>query len=123
MKKNMAIFALSALFLFSCGKKKDDSASQDSANPFFKTWTTPYGIPPFEEIKAEHYIPAFERGMEEQIAEIDAIVNNPEAPTFENTILALEYSGELLYNVAAVFFNLMEAVNSPEMENSREYFS
>lgn len=123
MKKNMAIFALSALFLFSCGKKKDDSASQDTANPFFKTWTTPYGIPPFEEIKAEHYIPAFERGMEEQIAEIDAIVNNPEAPTFENTILALEYSGELLYNVAAVFFNLMEAVNSPEMEKIAENIS
>ncbi len=123
MKKNMAIFALSALFLFSCGKKKDDSASQDSANPFFKTWTTPYGIPPFEEIKAEHYIPAFERGMEEQIAEIDAIVNNPEAPTFENTILALEYSGELLYNVAAVFFNLTEAVNSPEMEKIAENIS
>jgi len=109
--------------LFSCGKKKDDSASQDTANPFFKTWTTPYGIPPFEEIKAEHYIPAFERGMEEQIAEIDAIVNNPEAPTFENTILALEYSGELLYNVAAVFFNLMEAVNSPEMEKIAENIS
>jgi len=123
MKKNMAIFALSAIFLFSCGKKKDDSASQDTANPFFKTWTTPYGIPPFEEIKAEHYIPAFERGMEEQIAEIDAIVNNPEAPTFENTILALEYSGELLYNVAAVFFNLMEAVNSPEMEKIAENIS
>ncbi|HOF45897.1 MAG TPA: M3 family metallopeptidase [Bacteroidales bacterium] len=119
----MAIFALSAIFLFSCGKKKDDSASQDTANPFFKTWTTPYGIPPFEEIKAEHYIPAFERGMEEQIAEIDAIVNNPEAPTFENTILALEYSGELLYNVAAVFFNLMEAVNSPEMEKIAENIS
>jgi len=123
MKKNMAIFALSAIFLFSCGKKKDDSASQDTANPFFKTWTTPYGIPPFEEIKAEHYIPAFERGMEEQIAEIDAIVNNPEAPTFENTILALEYSGELLYNVAAVFFNLMEAINSPEMEKIAENIS
>lgn len=123
MKKNMAIFALSAIFLFSCGKKKDDSASQDSANPFFKTWTTPYGIPPFEEIKPEHYIPAFERGMEEQIAEIDAIVNNPEAPTFENTILALEYSGELLYNVAAVFFNLTEAVNSPEMEKIAENIS
>lgn len=123
MKKNMAIFALSAIFLFSCGKKKDDSASQDTANPFFKTWTTPYGIPPFEEIKAEHYIPAFERGMEEQIAEIDAIVNNPEAPTFENTILALEYSGELLYNVAAVFFNVMEAVNSPEMEKIAENIS
>lgn len=123
MKKNMAIFALSALFLCSYGKKKDDSASQDTANPFFKTWTTPYGIPPFEEIKAEHYIPAFERGMEEQIAEIDAIVNNPEAPTFENTILALEYSGELLYNVAAVFFNLMEAVNSPEMEKIAENIS
>lgn len=123
MKKNMAIFALSALFLCSYGKKKDDSASQDTANPFFKTWTTPYGIPPFEEIKAEHYIPAFERGMEEQIAEIDVIVNNPEAPTFENTILALEYSGELLYNVAAVFFNLMEAVNSPEMEKIAENIS
>ena len=85
-------------------------------NPFFAPWGTPYEIPDFAKIKTEHYMPAFEEGMKRQLAEIDAIVNNPEAPTFENTVEAYEYSGELLNTVCGVFFNLSECENSDEME-------
>ena len=85
-------------------------------NPFFAEWNTPYEIPDFSRIKTEHYMPAFEEGMRRQKDEIDAIVNNSEAPTFENTILAYEYSGQLLKEVGSVFFNLSECENSPEME-------
>ena len=92
----------------------------ESPNPFFQTWNTPYGIPPFEQIKYEHYLPAFEEGMKQQKAEIDLICNNQDEPTFENTCEALEYSGELLYNVTLIFSNLEGACNSPEMEEIAE---
>jgi len=93
---------------------------KESPNPFFQTWNTPYGIPPFEQIKYEHYLPAFEEGMKQQKAEIDEICNCQDEPTFENTCEALEYSGELLYSVSSVFFNLEGACNSPEMEKIAE---
>ena len=66
-----------------------------SANPFFhyKEWKTPHGTYPFNDIKPEHYMPAFEEGIKQGLAEIDAIVNNPAAPTFKNTIEAYEKSG------------------------------
>ena len=77
----------------------DDAAH----NPFFTEYTTPFGVPPFDKIEVAHYKPAFEKGMEEQKKEIDAIVNNPEEPTFENTIVALDRSGELLTKVMYAF--------------------
>lgn len=116
MKKMISLLMVTSILLMSCGKKKETTEVDVSDNPFFTSWNTPYGVPPFEQIKAEHYIPAFEKGMEEQMAEIDAIVNQTDAPTFANTIEALEYSGKLLNTVGNVFFNLAEAVNSPEME-------
>ncbi|WP_142847738.1 M3 family metallopeptidase [Telmatospirillum sp. J64-1] len=75
-------------------------------NPFFETWTTPYGLPPFDHIRPEHFTPAFERGMEEQIEEIEAIAASSEDPSFANTIEAMERSGRLLDRVSGVFFNL-----------------
>lgn len=75
-------------------------------NPFRAEWTTPYGAPPFGEINDAHYLPAIKKGILEQRAEIDAIVNNTEAPSFENTILALEKSGESLTKVIRVFGNI-----------------
>ena len=96
------------------------SAPAKENNPFLSAWNTPYNIPDFSRIKAEHYLPAFEEGMRQQKAEIDAIINNKKAPTFENTILAYEYSGRLLKEVSAVFFNLSECENSPEMEAIEE---
>ena len=91
------------------------SACTENQNPFMTEWNTPEGVPPFEQIKVEHYQPAFEAGIAEQAAEIEAIVNSSEAPTFENTILALDRSGKLLAKVSGVFFNLTESDNSPEM--------
>lgn len=85
-------------------------------NPFMQEWKTPYGVPPFDQIKTEHYMPAFEAGIKQQVAEIKTITSNKQAPTFENTILALENSGALLNKVSGVFFNLTECCNSPEME-------
>ena len=79
-------------------------------------WDTPYGIPPFDKIKIEHYMPAIKAGIAEQEAEIKAIVDNPAAPTFENTVAALELSGNLLSKVTGVLYNLSETENSPEME-------
>jgi peptidyl-dipeptidase Dcp len=75
-------------------------------NPFFSEYKTPYQTPPFDEIKEEHYLPAFEEGIKIKRAELDAIINNPEKPTFENTVAAIEKSGELLTKVSRVFFNI-----------------
>ena len=75
-------------------------------NPLFVPSTLPYQLPPFAEIADEHYLPAFERGMAEQLAEIDAIVANPEPPTFANTMVPLERSGRLLRRVTAAFFTV-----------------
>lgn len=105
-------FAAALLLPAGCNKKMD--------NPFFSEWGTPYEIPDFSKIKTEHYLPAFEEGIARQLNEIDDIVNNPEAPTFENTIEAYEYSGDLLNSVSSVFFNLSECENSDEMEKIAE---
>ena len=78
----------------------------DGSNPFFTEWDTPFGIPPFGEIRDEHYKPAYERAIEELRADIDAIRNNPEHPTFENTLEALELAGPLLDRVHGVFGNI-----------------
>ena len=75
-------------------------------NPFFESWTTPFGMPPFDRIRPEHFPPAFDRGMQEQIAEIAAIASSAAAPSFADTIEALERSGRLLERVSRVFFNL-----------------
>lgn len=75
-------------------------------NPFRAEWTGAYGVPPFAQIDDAHFMPAVKKGIVEMRAEIDAIVSNPEAPTFENTILALEMSGESLTNVVRVFSNI-----------------
>ncbi|WP_069162400.1 M3 family metallopeptidase [Nocardia altamirensis] len=76
------------------------------SNPLFERSALPYQLPPFAEIREEHYVPAFERGMAEQLGEVAGIVGSGEAPTFANTVVALEQSGELLTRVANVFFNI-----------------
>ena len=99
------IFIMTALVMaaVACGKK--DSSDQ---NPFLSEWDTPYGIPDFEAVEEAHYIPAVEAGIEQQQAEIDAIIANPEAPTFENVVAAYERSGAILDRVIGVLFNLSE---------------
>ncbi|TNJ34750.1 M3 family metallopeptidase [Arenimonas terrae] len=92
------------------------AATPVSQNPFFAASTLPYQAPPFDLIKDEHYAPALEKGMAEQRAEIDAIAANPEAPSFENTIVALEKTGALLNRTAAVFGNLAGAHTNPAIQ-------
>lgn len=124
----MNIGRLSMLLLFtaltaSCGKSEpqsgggnntaepiaDDLTVSDSEladNPFRKNWETPFGVPPFAEISTDDYLPAVKKALQELRADIDAIVGNPEAPTFSNTIVPLEVSGESLDKVAATFSNI-----------------
>ncbi|GII92655.1 M3 family metallopeptidase [Sinosporangium siamense] len=85
-------------------------------NPFFTPSTLPYGLPPFEEIREEHYLPAFERGMTEHLAEVGAIADDPAAATFANTIEALELSGQLLNRVSVVFFNQVSSDSTPGVQ-------
>ena len=92
-------------------------------NPFLTESKAPFGAPEFDKIKNEHYLPAFEAGIAEAKAEIDAIVANQEEPTFENTIEAMEYAGETLNRVASVFYNLMEANTNDEMQQIAEQIS
>lgn len=75
-------------------------------NPFFEPSTLPYGLPPFALIREEHYLPAFERGMADQLREVREIADNPEPPTFANTIEALERSGRILKRVVTVFSSI-----------------
>ncbi|MEE1825775.1 M3 family metallopeptidase [Streptomyces sp. BE20] len=85
-------------------------------NPFFRPSTLAYELPPFAEIRPDHYLPAFERGMAEQLAEIAAITADPESPTFDNTLIALERSGALLRRVRGVFDNHSSADTTPEVD-------
>jgi len=89
---------------------------QTETNPFFTEYTTPFEVPPFEQIKPEHYLPAFKEGIKQHDQQIDAIVNSTEQPSFENTILAKEESGELLRKVSNVFFNLTSANTNKQLQ-------
>lgn len=99
------------------------SSCDNKMNPLLTDSTLPYGAPQFDKIKTEHYLPAFEQAITEAKAEIDAIVNNPDAPTFENTIAALDEAGGRLNDVAGIFYNLMEADTNEEMQDVAEKVS
>jgi peptidyl-dipeptidase Dcp len=116
-------FALSCalaatLAVAGCGNSAETETKQaaDDVNPFFAASTLLYQMPHFDRIKDEHYLPAFEKGMAEQLTEIEAIASNPEAPSFENTIVAMERSGRLLDRVRRVFFNLNATHTNPRMQ-------
>lgn len=91
-----------------------------SKNPLLTEWDTPYGIPPFEQIKPSDYIPAVKEGIKQHKAELEAIINNPEAPDFKNTIEAAALSGQLLERVTAVLFNLAETEGDSTFNAIRE---
>ena len=114
MKKILMAASL-AVVMGACGSsgKSDQAVSE---NPFFLEYTTPFGVPPFEDIQIEHFKPAFLRGMEEQIQEVDAIVNQRSVPDFDNTIAALDQSGKLLRKVSSVFYGQNSANTSEEMQ-------
>ena len=92
-------------------------------NPLLTESPLPYGAPQFDKIRTEHYLPAFKEGIAEAKADIDAITSNPDAPTFANTIEALEFAGEKLGDVSSIFYNLLEAESSPEMQAVAEQIS
>lgn len=96
------------------------SACTNRENPFLTDWNTPYGIPPFQEIQADNYIPAIQAGIEQQKKEIEDIVNNQDAPTFDNTILPLELSGEILRKVSGVLYNVSETDRTPALDSVME---
>ena len=100
-KKSIFMLAASCM-MYSC-------ATQTESNPFLSEFQTPNGVPPFDQIKLEYYEPAFQKGIEEQNANIQAIIDNAEAPTFDNVIVAFEQSSPILDRVGGVFFNLTEA--------------
>lgn len=120
--KSWALLILAMIFFMGfCTNQKDQKIEQSSSetaaeNPFFSDFETPFGTPPFDKIKEEHFLPAFKEGIEQQRKEIAAITSSEEAPTFENTIEALEYSGELLTKVSNVFDNLDSALTNETMQ-------
>lgn len=88
----------------------------NTSNPLLAEWETPYATPPFERIELKDYEPAFDAAIAVQRAEIEAIVKNPAKPSFHNTIVALERSGELLSRIEGLFYNLLEADSNDEMQ-------
>lgn len=113
MNKALAVCMAAAIATTSCKME----------NPLLSESPLPYGAPQFDKIKTEHYLPAFKEGIKRGKADIDAIVENPDAPTFANTIEALEFSGETLSNVSSIFYNLLEADSSDEMQSIAEEVS
>lgn len=114
MKKLMMTLCAVGLMFAGCNKQSGED------NPLLQKWDTPFETAPFEKIKVEHYLPAFEAAIAEHDKEIQAIIDNAEAPTFDNTIAALDYSGETLSKVAGVFFNMMAANTSEELQKVNE---
>ena len=114
MRKGIVIAGAALALITSCN---------NMGNPFLRESSLPFGAPEFDKIRTEHYLPAFEAGIAEGKAEIDAIVANQEEPTFENTIEAMEYAGQTLNKVAGIFYNLMEAHTNDDMQAIAEKVS
>jgi len=111
MKKTVLVIS-AAVLMFGC-----NTNTPENMNPFFSEYDTPFGVPPFDQIETEHFIPAYKAGFSEQEAEIEVIVSNPETPTFDNTIEALIFSGELIRKVDGVFPQLLDAETSDELDS------
>ena len=114
MRKTLMTILAAGLVLASCSQK------QATDNPLLQQWDTPFETAPFEKIKVEHYLPAFEVAMEEHNKEIQAIIDNAEEPNFENTIAALDYAGATLSKIAGVYYNMMAANTSKELQKVHE---
>jgi peptidyl-dipeptidase Dcp len=87
-----------------------------TSNPLVQPWNTPHGLPPFAEVRAEHFKPAFEAALAQHLADIDAIAASPQAPSFDNTVAAFDRSGRLLARIEALFYNLTASETSPELQ-------
>ena len=113
--KRIFLTASLAAMLTACGGGGSQTTAPTN-NPFMTEYTTPFGVPPFDQIRLEHYKPAFMEGMKQETAEVNAIINNTEEPTFENTIAALDQCGKLLRRVSAVFYGQNSANTNDEMQ-------
>jgi peptidyl-dipeptidase Dcp len=113
----MKTISLIALFMAGILTSCTDS------NPFFTEWQTPYGVPPFDQIQNKHFLPAYREALKQLQADIDRIAENPEQPTFENTIVAMDNAGALLAKVSGVFMNLVESDSDPERQAIEEEIS
>ncbi len=109
MKKLLFAVIATGVIITSCSQQKS------AENPLLAKWDTPFEIPPFEKIKVEHFMPAYVEAMAQHNAEIDSIVNNTEAPTFENTIVAYDNAGGLLDKISPVFSNISGTASTPEV--------
>jgi len=116
VKQLIFAIGLGALMLGAC-QNNTSMIEQTDRNPFLLAYDTPFGVPPFDRIDNAHFLPAFKAGIKEQEAEIEAIVNNSEAPTFENTIEAYDLSGATLRKVGGVFYRLLSAETSEELDS------
>lgn len=132
MKKNfLSLFLISTLLLNTgCNTMKTNSAASEpvvnatlASNPFMKKSSLQYQAPEFDKIKDEHFRPAFEYGLQQQLFELSEITGNKAAPTFDNTILALENSGEVLKRAQSVFFNFTSANTNPELQKLQVEFA
>lgn len=112
--KKLTLILLAATMITACKTGGDKKSS--SENPFFAEYDTPFGVPPFSEIKNEHFLPAIEKGIKEQTSEIAAIVSNPDPADFENTIAAYDYSGEMIRKVTGVFYNYNSSNTNDEIQ-------
>lgn len=107
MKIKFSLILMAVMMATSCATR---------TNPFLQTWDTPYGIPPFDKIQNEDYIPAVKAGIEQQRSEVEAIIASDEKPSFESVIAPLELSGEILSKVSGVLFNVSETDATPELD-------
>jgi len=114
MKRILPIIMATTLMVAACNQTGKEM--NDTANPFFSEYTTPFQVPPFNEIQNEHYLPAFEKGIAMHKEEIEAIINNIEEPNFENTIAALDRSGEQLGKVQYVFNGVKESNTNEQLQ-------
>ncbi|MCU0275514.1 MAG: M3 family metallopeptidase [Acidobacteria bacterium] len=114
-KRPLAIIGILAVFAL-LAMEPAAAQAQQKDNPFFKAYTTPFQVPPFDRITKEHYLPAFKEGMKKHQAEIDAIAQSRKVPTFANTIAAMDHGGIFLSDVGAVFYALLGAETSPDLQ-------
>lgn len=113
----MPRFMLTCFFLVACCSLVRAQQAGAQTNPFFEEWKTPFGMPPFDRIRDEHFLPALKKAIEEQRQEVEAIAGNPEPPTFANTIERLETAGELLEKAQGVFSNLTSAETNDRLQD------
>jgi len=114
VRASVLILILAAFPIVLAGQQPTAPAGE--TNPLLKAWTTPFGVPPFRDVKPEHFLPAIKAGVAEQRQEIEAIANNPQPPTFANTIEAMENAGELLSKVSPVFSNMQSSNTNEQLQ-------